>query len=616
MIAEVYPIKRMPRKMRCFDYEIPVQMVKSVQRGSFVQIPLRNEVILGVVAKTKDIPLRGITLKQICSLDTRTSLIEQEISFFESLSEELVQSVSSILNIAIPEFPKRESKPYNENLQSIPLTIPTSETKTLQQQSELLCERRNAFVYSSDIKRSAALIALYLREKSDQKTLVITPNVLDARRLASALSFLTPLVLTGEEDGKKRFDVWKMFRSQKTGIMIGTKISIFCVGSNVTSIFIVRANHKHHGQHEQNPYYDVRRIAKLYSDLTQTNLFHLDVMPITDDLYNFPSSSLLGSSHEIPHTQLIDLIAERMEKTSYLILPYRTMELIQESLEEHKPILCIFNKTNKSTHSECSNCHTILRCLFCKNVLFENGILLQCVRCGKTEPKLHSCPICQNKLFLQKGMNNVTLASDLQKQFPNANICLLDKEHPIQNKKANIVVTTNYYLESIFDAFSPHGFGLIINLDADSSFFRNTYRAFEEALRDVEEWRAVARANKSNYFVQTASAPLFEEFYANPLSVLTSELKQRQDYRLPPIARITTIRLDEPDTRKAELLLNNVLKNIRNNFPNVQLKKKENTKKNQRMIEVVFDVSEQKKLQKFFREFPDSIRIDMHAESL
>ena len=183
MIAEVYPIKRMPRKTRCFDYEIPIDLVKFVQRGSFVYIPLRDEIILGVVAKTKDIPLRGITLKSISSIDNRTSLLDQELSFFELLSEELVQSVSNILKIAIPEFPKRETEPIKERIKSISLTIPSSETKTLQYQAKLLCERRSAFVFSSDLKRSAALIAFYLREKQDQKTLVIAPNVLDARRL-------------------------------------------------------------------------------------------------------------------------------------------------------------------------------------------------------------------------------------------------------------------------------------------------------------------------------------------------------------------------------------------------------------------------------------------------
>ena len=272
---------------------------------------------------------------------------------------------------------------------------------------------------------------------------------------------LSPFVLTGEEDGKKRFDVWKLFRTQKTGLMIGTKTALFTIGSNVTSLFIVRANHKHHGQHEQNPYYDVRRIAKLYSDATQTNIFHLDVMPKTDDLLNFHPSSILGSLHETPYAQLIDLISEKMEKTPCSFLPYRTLELIRESLDEKKPVLCVLNKINKSTHIECANCQTTLQCLSCKNILFENGSLLQCVRCGKTEPKYNNCPICQKKLFLQKGVSNIVLVNELQKQFPNASICLLDKNHPSQNILTDIVVATNYYLETVYDAFEPNLFGLV-----------------------------------------------------------------------------------------------------------------------------------------------------------
>ena len=135
-------------------------------------------------------------------------------------------------------------------------------------------------------------------------------------------------------------------------------------------------------------------------------------------------------------------------------------------------------------------------------------------------------------------------------------------------------------------------------------------------MRSVEEWRALARANKSLYFLQTASAPLFEEFYANPLETMAIELKQRQDYNLPPFVRIATVRIEEKEERKAELLQNTILKKIRSSFPNIRLQKLKNTKNNRHIIEIGFDVSEQTNLQKFLKDFPDSIRIDMHAESL
>ena len=79
MIAEVYPLLRLPRAKRVFDYLVPSKL--KVQRGSFVRIPYRDQELWGIVKAVKDKPPRGIELKTLINVSDRIALREEELSF-------------------------------------------------------------------------------------------------------------------------------------------------------------------------------------------------------------------------------------------------------------------------------------------------------------------------------------------------------------------------------------------------------------------------------------------------------------------------------------------------------------------------------------------------------
>lgn len=99
-IAAIYPLKRLPRRFGFFDYKIPEGM--SLQRGNLVVIPFRRELIFGIVAEIKNKPERGIVLKSVTKFCKDFTLKEKELSFFEYLAIDLVQSVASVLYVSIP----------------------------------------------------------------------------------------------------------------------------------------------------------------------------------------------------------------------------------------------------------------------------------------------------------------------------------------------------------------------------------------------------------------------------------------------------------------------------------------------------------------------------------
>jgi len=108
MVAEIYPLQRLPRRFRVFDYLVPEGV--TVSRGSIVRISLRGRVSLGVVANVKETIEAGIKAKPIDGV-LETSLTEREMDAYESIAADIVQSPSSLLHAAIPSPPKRSSLP-------------------------------------------------------------------------------------------------------------------------------------------------------------------------------------------------------------------------------------------------------------------------------------------------------------------------------------------------------------------------------------------------------------------------------------------------------------------------------------------------------------------------
>ena len=220
MIAEVYPLMRLPRGKKAFDYVVPDDQMP--QRGSFVRIPYRQEEIWGIVKNVKDKPPRGITLRPLTATRKDIGIREEELSFFERLSHELAQSVSSVLYAALPTPPVRLSEKRNPDLSWLPLTLPTSEAQHVLRIVQTLANRGQAFIQAPDLRRATAVILGSLQKQPEQKTLILAPTVRDVRLVRSRLTGHTPLVITGEETERERFNTWQALRRLPYAVLLGT----------------------------------------------------------------------------------------------------------------------------------------------------------------------------------------------------------------------------------------------------------------------------------------------------------------------------------------------------------------------------------------------------------
>lgn len=613
MIAEVYPIMRMPRHVRVFDYAVPEEL-HHLKRGDVVVIPFRTTSIFGVISRIKDVADHSFRLKSITRHDSRIVFSDTELKLFENLATELAQSVPSILNGCLPEFPKRPSLktplfPPNE-----PLTISPTELDGLQTLAHQLTERRHAFVHVSDIRRMACVIAGFIRLKPNQKCIVLCPTILDAKRLYAHLPIETRFLLTGEENTGTQFSVWNTFRKTDACVMIGTKNCLFATDTKTTTIFVVRSSHENHGHHEQNPRFDGRILAQLIAEHHQTNLFFLDVMPRVEDTVIFSKTNILGSPPNLL-PQIIDMEHQSRASSIGHWISHETYQATESCLQRGERVLVVLNKKYHARRLSCTSCGSDVVCDVCSNGMILDDLFMRCVRCKSSIPLIRTCPKCHEATLKESGFGNQKIDALLQKEFPNVLTCLIDKEHPNMNAQASLIIATSFYLEQMANAFKPDQFALVVLLDADAPLFRPTYRASEAALYECEGWRALAFANRAQFFVQTRSVPFFTEYFQNPTDSLAMEREARHSYIQPPFCKISTLHFEEAEPRKAEILQNQLIQQIRGISSMARIKKSKTNTGTEYLLEVRYPSEDRSNLLTLFRSLPDRVIIDTQANT-
>ena len=613
MIAQIYPLKRMPRAIRFFDYQIPETM-GTVVRGQLVTIPFRQSVLYGIVANVHDKPLRGIQMKSLLSVDSRITFREEELSFYESLAQELAQSVSSLLYSCFPTIPKRVSKKSSLIKQKKSLTIAESDSGELIRVAKQLGERHHAFAFQSDIKRMAATISMYLREKPNQKCVVLVPTVMDAERLHAYLHPFSPILLTATQNQHEQFFAWTTFRAAETGMIIGTKNTLYCTDPKTTSLFLIRSSNKYHGHHEQNPRFDARVIAERFEQSLHTNLFYFDVLPRVDDLHTFSDANILGTTQHTS-THLVDMEQEFLASPIGGFVSLAVSSAIQEALEKGLRVLCVLNKKTRINRLRCVTCKTQALCPNCQSVFITDEISMRCVRCNHTEARTNLCTKCQTKTLEESAFGNKKIAEVLQKEFPHTQFCSVDKEHPSIDPNAQIVLATSYYLEEPFNPFQSDRWGAVVLLDADGPLYRPSYRAVEEACYELEQWNAVAISSRAPLFVQTHTVSLFQEYIDHPITFLKKELTLRETYEQPPYRHIAIVQFSETEVRRAEVRQTALIKEIRQRLSDVHIQKIPSQKPGVHALEIRFSEPEKPILLELFATFPDDILIDTEADS-
>ena len=610
MIAEVYPLTRLPRNKKTFDYLIPDFL--TIFRGNLVSIPYRNKHIWGIVRGVKDKPPRGITLKTVLDVQTDLHLREEELSFFESLAQDLAQSVSSLLYASVPLPPKRTAQHKPVPLSWLPLTLSNSEAEHAVRVVRSLTQRGKAFVQTPDVRRAAAIILGYMQQKPNQKILILVPTLRDIQLLRSHLTGQQPQIISGEETNNERYQAWTAFRNASAGILLGIRTALLTIDSTITTIFLLKSGEKNHKQHDRNPRYDARELVWKFQEAFASNVFCLDVSPSCSTLTRFHEIECLAWGL-YPSISVVNINQEKTASSAHVV-SYTANEAISQTLLEGKQVLCIYNKKGKSKEIRCRECAYRFLCPTCLTSLTAFSHTLECARCRYKEGKPLRCPSCTSMDLIPIGYGNERVAKELSTLFPSAQITIVDKEHPYMADAADILLATTYYYETVFDPFKKTDIGLVVHLNVDAPLYDSSPTAIEELFRQTWQWAWFAFGARAAYIIQTASPDLVTGVMENPFKLIQEELQARQRYLLPPFYRWCRIVYKDSERRKAEIALKQLSDEL-SNIPEITLHGVQWNQKGHGFIECGLPKDSFHLLSPLFTALPDRYIIDTNVFS-
>ena len=566
-VAEIYPLKRLPRRMGFFDYN---DADGSCGVGDLVEISLRKKKTFGIVAHVfeKDstralMPVGKIMAKEV--------LTPKEIEFFEALAKDLIQSPASILNAAIPTPPKRTLQSSNTPIiQPSSLTLPADEAPAARETIDGLTKTVRAFVLVPDLRRTAALVAGFLDASPNTHLTLLAPNVRDAQLLAAHLERFHPAFISGEETNNERFRAWQTARTGTTCLLIGTRLASLLPLGKDSAIWITRSGHPNHKNADQNPRYDARAVASL----SAANLGH---QLILSDAFPRPEISQLShvpcptfDPFPKPTTIFADRGVER-RASIHSMLGSSLLQRIEETLEAGKKVLCVYNRLGTAAAMRCAACGFGFPCSICQRVQIVTPRGLICRHCKKTQPLPKNCPHCDGRTIEQKGFGNRAVADALQTAFPGQQVAVIEKDAPTLNASASIILATHYWLETIFDPFLPSTIGLIALLDADAPLRFPGFRASEQALLEAAQWRGAAHACRADFLLQTDNAELFKTAFSDPWAWSKEELAQRISYHQPPSVRLVRLTCHQFPAAEARHALQTIVADLQKEFPSLSI---------------------------------------------
>jgi primosomal protein N' (replication factor Y) len=548
LIAEIYPIQRMPRKFSAFDYLVPEGL--KLERGFFVQIPLRNQQVLGIVKEIHERFSPRQNLKTVIGISSLPKLSEVELKNFEWLAKDLAQSIPSILNAAIPTPAKRPSAVSKV----VPLTlkIRTSEVPAIQRSLQAIEERRMAFISVSDITRMTAVVAAYLHAHPKDQVTVLVPGLREIEALAPFLTGFGLSIVSGEESEGRRFTAWNNFRARQTRVLLGSRVASLLLSAATDVVFVFHSGHENHKQRDRNPRYDARDIVLGFQRQTDCRLYFFDSAPRADDFVLFKPEQIY-LEHPEPRPIFVNLNDER-PMSEHPLISWTLDGAINDCLKSGRRVLCFYNRKGKASSLRCADCGQGFPCPACAGVFTVYETSIRCHHCGRAEPIPLLCPKCGGIRLVEKGFGNQTIKQALLKQFPETTVSLIDQAIQ-EDDSAQILLVTSYYLETYRQFFSRGNFGLVVNLDADLPLLDPGFRSFENALRIVEDLRGLATRESAVFVAQTRSPEIFSAYYDNPEACLKKELELRRSYEVPPFVRWVSLKIRDPEELRVELEL-------------------------------------------------------------
>ena len=233
----------------------------------------------------------------------------------------------------------------------------------------------------------------------------------------------------------ERVEVWRGVLEKKFPFVVGVRSSIFLPFSELGLIIVDEEHEASYKQFDPAPRYHARDVAIMLAQKVRSKVLLGSATPSIESYYQAQSgkyglvtlSERFGDA-QLPDIQLVNLRAERENKTLQKEFSSVLLEAIRENLERKKQSIIFQNRRGYAPYLNCAECNWIPHCNQCSVTLTHHlhEKTLVCHYCGYTEQVPKVCPACGSPRTRSVGVGTERIEDDLHEFFPDARILRMD----------------------------------------------------------------------------------------------------------------------------------------------------------------------------------------------
>ncbi len=372
---------------------------------------------------------------------------------------------------------------------------------------------------------------------------------------------------------------WKVIRENSSGIILGSRSSLFASFINLGCIIIDEEDNPHYKSWDMHPRYHARDTALQLAKLTGADVILGSSFPSVESYFEAKrkkyvlvneskrSSPRQGLGQERkPRIVMVDM-REELKRGNHSIFSEDLRKNLAEVLKDGSRAILFINRRGFATFILCRDCGYVVKCQRCDSPMVYHELTrgepsslhrkIVCHHCGASSAPPNVCPNCGGWKIRLFGAGTQRVAEEFKKYFPLGSFLRLDsdtaKNVEVRNKiftafarrEAPVLIGTQLLLHT--SRLPRVSFFGVVSME--TILHLPDFRSGERTLQLI---RRATTLTKKRLLIQTYRPDHYAfRYLEDTKKFYKEELRVRKSFGWPPYAQLIKLRLFRPDQEKA-----------------------------------------------------------------